>query len=153
RFVDTSPQFRPLAEKLLGTTWVVETLELALRLSPYYGGSSRHAGVSLVTLAGELVAADGTVTVGSAAPVPDNGAHAHFSTGLITRRSTLAELQKQSEIVEREIAQAESLRDQTAVGIDEEEARAEELLAEYNAASEAWGEHRQKVQAMEQRLQ
>lgn len=153
RFVDTSPQFRPLAEKLLGTTWVVETLELALRLSPYYGGSSRHAGVSLVTLAGELVAADGTVTVGSAAPVADNGAHAHFSTGLITRRSTLAELQKQSEIVEREIAQAESLRDQTAVGIDEEEARAEELLAEYNAASEAWGEHRQKVQAMEQRLQ
>ncbi len=154
RFVDTAPQFRPLAQKLLGTTWLVESLEHALRLSPYYGGSSRHAGVSLVTLAGELVAADGTMTVGSVTAAAQGGAgQLHASTGLITRRSTLAELAKQLQSVEREIDQAESMREQTSTSIGEEEARTEQLQAEYNSASEAWGEHRQKVQALEQRLQ
>lgn len=152
RFVDTAPRFRPLAEALLGSTWVVESLEHALRLSPYYGGSTRHAGVSLVTLAGELVAPDGTVTVGPAAPTADHSSHTHFSTGLITRRSTLAELEKQLQIVQQEIAEAEAERDQTAALIEEEEVRAEELAAQYTAASEAWGEHRQKVLAMELRL-
>ena len=74
RFVQTQPKFAPLVERLLGRTWVVETLAQAMELA-----ENCPEGLNFVTLAGELLQADGTLMVG-----PRHGA-----TGLITRRSEL----------------------------------------------------------------
>ena len=80
RFVETPPSFAPLAERLLGRTWFVEKLAHAISLAGSIG-----AGVSYVTLAGELLEPDGTLTVGPRS----------VSTGLISRRSQLRALQTQ----------------------------------------------------------
>ena len=142
RFVEAEPRFRPLAERLLGTTWVVETLAQAMQLSPAYDGPADAPAVSFITLDGEYLAADGTLTVGAAPG----------ATGLISRRSELVELEHLQRSLDRDIARAESLAQQTTQGIEQEETRAAELSDAYNAASEQWGEHRQKSQEMEQRL-
>jgi chromosome segregation protein len=80
RFVETTPEFAPLARRLLGHTWIVNTLDDALRLQ---AGPGRHA--SYVTLAGEHVCADGTMQLG---PRPTG-------IGIITRRSELRALRHQ----------------------------------------------------------
>ncbi len=80
RFVETEARFLPLAQRLLGRTWIVEKLDDALRLA-----ASAGQGLTFVTLAGELLEADGTLVVG-----PRNA-----SSGLISRRSQLRALQTQ----------------------------------------------------------
>ncbi len=142
RFVETEPRFRPLAEQLLGGTWVVETLEHALKLSPYYGGAAQPTPVSFITLSGEHLAADGALSLGAA----------HRQTGLISRRSELVQLDHLLRSLERDISRAEILAAQTAAGINEEEGRATGLSEDYSAAAEQLGQHRQKAQEMEQRL-
>ena len=79
-FVETAPEFAVLAKRLLGKTWIVESLADALALAESVG-----RGLSFVTRAGELVAADGTLYVGPR----------HTSTGLISRRSELRVLRQQ----------------------------------------------------------
>ena len=73
-FVETAPEFAVLAKRLLGKTWIVESLAHALSLA-----ESAGRGLNFVTRAGELIAADGTMYVGPR----------HSSTGLISRRSEL----------------------------------------------------------------
>jgi chromosome segregation protein len=79
-FVETAPEFAVLAKRLLGKTWIVESLAHALALSESVG-----RGVSFVTRAGEMVAADATLYLGPR----------HTSTGLISRRSELRILRQQ----------------------------------------------------------
>ncbi len=142
RFVETEARFRPLAERLLGSTWVVESLTQAFKLSPAYGGPKQPMGMSFVTLAGEYVAADGSLTVGIS----------QGKTGLISRRSELVQLEHLLRSLQRDIERAENLAEQTAAGILQEEAHAANLAQQFNVASEYLGEHRQKVQEVEQRL-
>ena len=61
------PEFRPLAKRLLGRTWLVDRMSTALRLSQTAG-----RGLEFVTSDGELLAADGTIVIGSA---PGRGWH------------------------------------------------------------------------------
>ncbi len=72
-FVETAPEFAVLAKRLLGKTWVVESLAHAIGLSESVG-----RGLSFVTREGELVAADGTLFVGPR----------QTATGLITAQRT-----------------------------------------------------------------
>ena len=59
RFIETEPDAtKPLARRLLGRTWIVENLH-ARGVCPLV-----CAGLSFVTLAGEFLAADGTLIVG-----------------------------------------------------------------------------------------
>ncbi len=87
RFVQSDSRFQPLVRRLLAGTWIVEDLDTALRLAQPTGG------LSFVTLAGECVQADGTLTVGPR----------HEATGLISRRSQLRALVEQLSVLQAEI--------------------------------------------------
>jgi len=136
RFVETEPEYEPLARRLLGRTWIVEKLSHALALSTTAG-----PGSSFVTLAGELLAADGTLTVGPR----------HASVGLISRRSETRALRTQLAGLETEVQQA-----QTAIlRLDQQIGQAQEQLAgaeaEHQRAAEALGQHGHKITAAEER--
>ncbi len=105
RFVETDPAWQGLARRLLGRTWIVETLRHAVALA------APEKGWSFVTLAGERLAADGTFSVGPR----------HGSAGLISRRSELRALHSQLAELESRIEQAQSavLRLDQQIGQDE----------------------------------
>ncbi|MBC7819231.1 MAG: chromosome segregation protein SMC, partial [Planctomycetaceae bacterium] len=81
-----------LAETLLGTTWVVDTLDTALRLA---NGEGR--GCRFVTLQGELLENDGTLFAGTV----------RSETALMTRRSELRRLKNDLLRLDRTIADGE----------------------------------------------
>ena len=57
-FVRTSAPFVPLAVRLLGRTWIVETLDRASELA------AAHSGLNFITLSGEARFADETLSFG-----------------------------------------------------------------------------------------
>lgn len=114
RFVETEPAWEGLARRLLGRTWIVETLRHAVALA------AAGKGWNFVTLAGERLAADGTFAAG-----PRQG-----SAGLISRRSELRALQSQLAELESRIEQARS----AVLRLDEQIARDEAQLQSVEAA-------------------
>jgi chromosome segregation protein len=137
QFVDTSADLMPLAERLLGRTWIVETLSHAFALME--GG---RGGQSFVTLAGELLTADGSVLVG---PKQSN-------TGLISRRSELRAIQQQlAEWSTNIVAASESL-ERLEQRINVQCHRSEELAAAQANVGQTLGEHRLELGAAESRL-
>jgi chromosome segregation protein len=81
-----------LAEALLGTTWVVDTLDTALRLA-----SGEGRGCRFVTLQGELLEDDGTLFAGTV----------RSESSLMTRRSELRRLKNDLLRLDRTIADGE----------------------------------------------
>jgi chromosome segregation protein len=81
-----------LAETLLGTTWVVDTLDTALRLAHGEG-----QGCRFVTLQGELLEEDGTLFAGTI----------RSESALLTRRSELRRLKNDLLRLDRTIADGE----------------------------------------------
>lgn len=67
-------KFMSLVRYLLGTTWVVESLDVALEL-----GHFRGAGLRFITAGGELIESDGLLTIGAI----------QSASGLISRRSEI----------------------------------------------------------------
>ncbi|MEX0712013.1 MAG: chromosome segregation protein SMC, partial [Pirellulales bacterium] len=137
-FVDTPAELAPLARRLLGRTWIVEKLSHARALAAGMG-----RGLSFVTLAGEVMTADGTLSVGPR----------YAATGLMSRRSELRALRQQ-------LAQlASAIRDESAALTELERQMAAEaercqaLAAEHQRAADALGEHRLRVQASQARHQ
>ena len=119
RFVETQPKFAPLAERLLGRTWIVEKLSQAMELA-----ESGPAGLNFVAVTGELLQADSTLVVGPR----------HGSTGLITRRSELRALGVQLEQLKALIGAAEKAA-----------AEFEEQIAQRQEDAEASGKKRQEA--------
>jgi len=136
RFVKTEPRFAALAERLLGNTWVVEKLARAVELAESGGGR-----VSFVTLAGELLRADGTLVVGPR----------HSSTGLIARRSQLRSLKQQLAELEGRIAQLTQDAAEAERRIEQRRKQVETLLAEQRRAADALADHRVKITLAENR--
>lgn len=83
RLVKFKRSMEPLFRYLLGTTWLVESLEIALEL-----GHFRGAGLRFVTANCEVIESDGTLTIGAL----------QSSAGLVSRRSEIHNAQ--AEIVE-----------------------------------------------------
>lgn len=83
RLVKFKRPMEPLFRYLLGTTWLVESLEVALEL-----GHFRGAGLRFVTASCEVIESDGTLTIGAL----------QSSAGLVSRRSEIHNAQ--AEIVE-----------------------------------------------------
>jgi chromosome segregation protein len=161
RFVETDPTYAPLAERLLGHTWFVENLAHARKLLEECGMRSAECGnselpvalphsafrtphsafIQFVTLAGELLTADGTLVVGSV----------QATSGIITRRSELRSLRTQWTALDSALAEAtaatEQLRREVA-GL--QQALAEEIQVERQAA-EALSELRLAISTAEQR--
>jgi chromosome segregation protein len=135
-FVQITPEFAPLARRLLGHTWIVDRLSHALALA-----SNGAKGVQFVTRNGELLAADGTLSVG-----PRQAA-----TGLISRRSELRALKQQIQQLETKISQAATEVEQLQTRIAEEEQAVTVLGEEHQRASDALSEQRLRWNASEQR--
>ncbi|MDD3586368.1 MAG: AAA family ATPase, partial [Thermoguttaceae bacterium] len=89
QFVETEPLFEPLLRRLLGHTWIVESMNVAKRLYRESDGQT-----DFLTLKGEHLAPDGTLVVGP----PDR------YTGLISRQSEYDELSRQLPLMESDIA-------------------------------------------------
>ncbi len=96
------PELRDLPRRLLGHTLIVRDLDTARRMA------ARTAGYRFVTLQGELLEPDGTLTVGT---------H-HAETGILSRKSELRELREQTVTLDQRIATTErdllDLRERTA---------------------------------------
>jgi chromosome segregation protein len=136
RFVETEPEYEPLARRLLGRTWFVEKLSHALTLA-----QTPQRTCHFVTLAGDLLTADGTLCVGPR----------HASTGLISRRSELRALHAQLTGLETQVQQAEAaiVRVQQQIAHDQSElGRAQ---ADHRQAGETLARHDQKLVAAEER--
>ncbi len=88
-FVRTESKYAPLAWHLLGKTLIVESLDAAAELAEITGSEYKF-----VTLKGEFLSADGVVKLG---PIGK-------TTGLISRKSQLRQLQKNIGKVESEIS-------------------------------------------------
>lgn len=128
RFVRSHRTTPDLARQLLSDTWVVDTLDVALALASTFGKGARF-----VTLQGELLEPDGTLTVGSV----------RSETAPVSRKSELRRIKNEllrldfriTEEERRIVALAESL-----VGVDSELATAAaelRTLADRHAALRA----------------
>ncbi|GIW97657.1 MAG: chromosome partition protein Smc [Pirellulaceae bacterium] len=123
----------PLIQYLLGTTWLVESLDVALELSHFRG-----AGLRFVTAACELLESDGTLTFGAI----------QSASGLVSRRSEIqiarseiADLKSQLQSVHGEVARIsshiETLSPRAAKLEQEARQLAQELARQQAAAQNA----------------
>lgn len=136
RFVETEPQYEPLARRLLADTWIVEKLSHAVTLA-----QTPQRTCHFVTLAGEMLAADGTLSVGPR----------HTSTGLISRRSELRALGSQLAELESRIEQAEAALARLQQQIVQDQEQLQQATADHRQAVEALALHDQKLAAAAER--
>ena len=134
--VKADESFNGLLDQLLGTTWIVENLERAFQLADEFSGKHR-----LVTLAGEVVEADGTVVVG-----PNAGA-----TGLISRRSELRALGELKEKLGGQLEEGKKAVARLEQAVQQSESEVDELDGEKRHADQQWGQLQIKVQGAQQR--
>jgi chromosome segregation protein len=133
-FVETQPEFASLAAHLLDRTWFVEKLPHAFALA------ESAAGATFVTLAGELLESDGTLTVG-----PRN-----ISTGLISRRSQLRALAGQLTELDAAIAAGEAELAALDEQIQSQQEAVDRRSADYRRAVDALSENRVAISAAEE---
>ncbi len=107
--ISCEERFRPLVEALLGRVWLVEDLETARALAP-----TLPPGGRCVTREGEIVAADGTVTIGRA------------GGGLLARERAWHELPGRLEAARRRREEQETERARVVQAIAEWEERRRE---------------------------
>jgi chromosome segregation protein len=93
------PDLADLPTQLLGNTLIVNDVDTARTIA------ANTTGFRFVTLQGEVLEADGTLTVGT---------H-HAETGILSRKSELRELRQQLDSLDQRIAESE--RDLTDVGV------------------------------------
>ncbi len=137
RFVQTSPEYRPLARRLLSHIWIVEKLSDAIALAQAAG-----PGTGFVTLKGEALTPDGSLIVG-----PRQGA-----AGQISRRSELRALKQQTQELDGQIGQAEAFAATLESQIAEQRRKAAELAERHRAAEAEVVEHRHEITANHERL-
>jgi chromosome segregation protein len=137
------PDLVELPARLLGETLLVHDLDGAREVAAY------TSGYRFVTLQGEVLEADGTLTV---------GLH-HAEAGLLSRKSELRELRDQAEALDRRIVETDqelvTLREQVAdfdsraVELDEEI----DVLAEQAADLRTrLGQHRQRREGLHEEV-
>ncbi|HEY1066005.1 MAG TPA: hypothetical protein VGE52_07840, partial [Pirellulales bacterium] len=137
RYVETTPEFAPLARRLLARTWIVQSLKHALSLAAERGGDWNY-----VTLAGEALFADGTLHVGPR----------HTQLGLISRRSELRELRTQYDELADQIKDSESQLVKLDQLLEQDESKLQELAEKRQQALDDLGRHRQRMGGVEGRL-
>jgi chromosome segregation protein len=136
QFVSVKPEYADLVQRLLGHTWIVESLSTALALSQQASRDARF-----VTLAGELVTADGLVVVG-----PRMAA-----TGLVSRRAELRSLREQGVALNRQIADDEAQLATLGQNIADGERQLKALAAEQRLAEQAHSDHTARRRAADDR--
>ncbi|MGC6448495.1 MAG: chromosome segregation protein SMC [Rubripirellula sp.] len=132
RLVRCQPEHEAMVRHLLGRTWIVESMEVALGLKKLGG-----AGLRFVTARGEVLEKDGSMVVG---PVGS-------ASGLVSRKSELASASQSIEHYQYQLEQAEDETGRLAEKVDEDaatlgryEQRHRGLIAD-RAAAEAEQKH------------
>ena len=136
QFVETSQELAPLVRHLLANTWIVERLQHALLLSNEFKGTS-----SFVTLAGEVLAADGSLTVGPP----------HARGGLISRRSELRALREQLLDLKRSIAVLDTEASELRVQLSADEQTIQDMVTSHQQAGDALNRHELLLASVKQR--
>ncbi|MBX3423935.1 MAG: chromosome segregation protein SMC [Pirellulaceae bacterium] len=148
RMIKYRREVQPLMRYLLGTTWLVQSLEVALEL-----GHFRGAGLRFVTHSCELIEADGTITLGSLST----------SSGLVSRRSEIenslgeiAEGRHRFQKLQGEIERVQSRIRHLLPSVHQLEANATELaqeLAHHRSAAQSAATRLDEIEKHAQRLQ
>jgi len=138
QFVETDPMFVSLVQKLLARTWIVESLTLAKSL---YQESDGRTG--FLTVAGEYLAADGTLVVG---PL-------HGISGVIARRSELRTLVEQLQQIDGKVREMELDQEVLQVRLVEDEQSLEQSAREHQRVVSELETLRIRLTATTERLQ
>lgn len=138
RFVETVPELSKLARRLLGRFWFVDTLATAARLA---GGVGR--GLNFVTVAGEVLNADGTLLVGPR----------QSTTGLLSRRSELRALQDEIQDMQRQHAYHSKHCQELETTIAEEEQTSQQLTTEHANLNKQLGKVQLRASSAQDRLE
>jgi chromosome segregation protein len=116
RLVEADVAYQEIARHLLGTTWLVESLETALRFSRLCS-----AGLRFVTARCELLERDGSMILGPPG----------MAAGLVSRKSELLAARQEQEQYRFQLAQAEAEVHRLAGLVDQHDARFQQLSQEH----------------------
>ncbi len=136
QFVDSLPEFAPLVRRLLGRTWIVDTLPTAVRLALAEG----H-GLHFVTADGDLLSADGTLVAG--------GKPAARGAG--SRRNQIEQLRQKGEQLSPRAQKLQEELFRLESNVQNEESRVGEILQRHRLALEGRSDARQKIALLESR--
>ena len=139
RLVQVKPQYVDFIRKLLGGTWIVKTLGVALHL---HNTHEQGKSVRFVTLDGEVVEADGTVVVG-----PKSA-----SLGLVSRRSELRALHRELERLAEQIEQFQGESRRLEEEVKASEANVQRLIDENSGLASQLADQSSKAKAAEQQI-
>jgi chromosome segregation protein len=137
QFVEIAPDLSPLARRLLGRHWFVDSLRTAFELANGIG-----RGLNFVTVVGEVLAADGTLTVG-----PRNA-----STGLLSRRSELRALVDEIRDMEQKIGDQRAGCAHLEATLHSDEQTIAELTKQHERSAQNQNEARMKAASFKDKL-
>ena len=136
QWVASTAELKPLVRQLLGRTWMVAGLAEARGLS---SGAGR--GCTFVTLAGEVLAADGSLSLGPRLA----------AAGLISRRSELRALNEQLAALAAQVQSAAAEVNELDRQIAQTGEALAALAAQHQTAADELNEHRLRLGAAETR--
>ncbi|MEZ6089890.1 MAG: chromosome segregation protein SMC [Pirellulaceae bacterium] len=119
RMVKADAAIEPLLRHLLCTTWLVESLEVALGLSRLSG-----AGLRFVTRNCELLERDGSMVIGPA----------RAAAGLVSRRSELASARKEQQTYRYQLEQLDKEAAKLAAQVEQRDAELHQLISKHRDA-------------------
>ncbi|QDV14191.1 Chromosome partition protein Smc [Rosistilla oblonga] len=119
RMVKAGEKIEPLVRHLLCTTWLVESLEIALGLSRLSG-----AGLRFVTRNCELLERDGSVVIGPA----------RAAAGLVSRRSELASARKEQQTYRYQLEESDKEASRLAANVEQRDAELHQIITKHRDA-------------------
>ncbi len=137
QFVETSPELGSLTRRLLGRHWFVDSLKTAVRLASGVG-----RGLNYVTVVGEVLGADGTLTVGPR----------QSGTGLLSRRSELRALVDEIGTMEQHSNQQQTRGEQLEAAIESQDQEQQQQTQRHESLSQRLGESKLKTGSLRERL-
>ncbi|MBI2480341.1 MAG: chromosome segregation protein SMC, partial [Planctomycetia bacterium] len=138
QLVTCSKHFDPIKQRLLGDTWFVESLSIALALS---GTAGR--GCRFVTKSGELVEPDGAIIVGPKLSV----------MGLVSRRSELRELRAQVDSLRMRLEHALGEVTLLTDNVKSQDAAVIQIDAEFGEVNASHVEAQAQTRSLRERLE
>ncbi len=137
RLVTYPTNMAALVQRLLGNTWLVESMPVALALRKTF------PALRFATADGDLIDFEGSVTVGPR----------QATAGLISRRSQLHALRVEESSLAEEIGRLESIKVNLHETINKQNSAVAELNDEFKRASDLFAEQRMQTRAVQERHQ
>ena len=137
KLVQTEPEYQVFMEQMLGGTWLVKSLADALRLRDAADGRARF-----VTLAGELLEADGTLIAGPRA----------MAAGLVSRRSELRALHRDIHRLSAEIRDDSQQVDRLGKEVKSLDQQVQVLLGEHTEIAQQLSDQRATAKSVQSQM-